>query len=144
MSTEGAHLVKRKIESVLIGALIAVLAFSLGFFFGRRSFTGLHIDAGRTAAEPALDPTALAAAESESSAQALLPAGRNETGERINLNTATLEELMTLPGIGETKAQRILDYRAQVGGFTSVSELTNVEGIGSKTLDGLLDYITLE
>ena len=63
---------------------------------------------------------------------------------RINLNTATLDELMTLPGIGEVKAQQIIDYREANGGFQSAAELLHISGIGQKTLDRLLDYITVE
>lgn len=53
---------------------------------------------------------------------------------RMNLNTATAEQLMRLPRIGEAMAQRILDYRRQHGRFPSVDALTAVRGIGDKTL----------
>jgi len=62
----------------------------------------------------------------------------------VDLNRAGLEELMSLPGIGEVLAGRILEYRAQNGDFHSVQELTKVEGIGEKTLMKLLNYITVE
>lgn len=62
---------------------------------------------------------------------------------KVNINTATLEQLKTLPGIGEVLGQRILDYRAANGPFSSVSELLNVSGIGEKKLEGLLDYVTI-
>lgn len=55
----------------------------------------------------------------------------------LNLNTATLEELQTLPEIGPQRAQSILDYRAQNGPFQSVEELAAVEGIGM----GLLEQV---
>ena len=60
----------------------------------------------------------------------------------VNINTATLQQLMTLPGIGEVLAQRILDYRGEHGPFHSPGELLNVSGIGETKLQEILDYIT--
>ena len=55
-------------------------------------------------------------------------------GAPISLGTATLEQLDGLDGIGPTLAQRIVEYRAQHGGFSSLSDLGEVEGIGEKRL----------
>ena len=49
---------------------------------------------------------------------------------------------MTLPGIGETYAQRIIDYRTAHGRFTDITQLKEVEGIGEKRFDAIKDYIT--
>ena len=59
---------------------------------------------------------------------------------KVNINTAGLEELMQLPGIGEKRAQDIVDYREAHGPFQSVDELDNVSGIGPGILDGLREY----
>jgi len=61
--------------------------------------------------------------------------------ELLNINTASVDELQTLPSIGEATAQRIIDYRTQHGDFSSVDDLQNVRGIGAKTLEKLRPFI---
>lgn len=58
-------------------------------------------------------------------------------GAPVSLGAATLEQLDTLPGVGPATAQKILDWRTQHGGFTSVDDLGEVPGIGPKKLDAL-------
>lgn len=67
-----------------------------------------------------------------------------EQSLRIPLNQATLDEMMTLPGVGEATARRILEWREQNGGFERLEDLTRVKGIGSKTLERLRPHLTLE
>jgi len=61
----------------------------------------------------------------------------------VNLNTATKDELVSLPGIGPAKAQAIIDYRTQHGGFKSVDELKDVKGIGAKRFEKLKAELTV-
>ena len=61
----------------------------------------------------------------------------------VDINTAGVEELSTLPGIGEGLAGRIVHYREANGAFESVEALTEVSGIGEKKLEELRDYITV-
>ena len=63
-------------------------------------------------------------------------------GSRININTATSQELQTIRGIGPALAGRIIEYRQIAGGFSSVDDLTNVRGIGEKTLEKIRGSIT--
>lgn len=61
----------------------------------------------------------------------------------INLNTATKDELIALPGIGPAKAQAILDYRSAHGTFRSVEELKDVKGIGAKRFEAIKGELTV-
>jgi len=66
-----------------------------------------------------------------------------DSGEQISLNSATLEELERLPGVGPSMAGRILAYRQQSGGFAKIDELTLVPGIGPKKLAKITPFVTL-
>lgn len=69
------------------------------------------------------------------------------TGEgeiMVNVNTASIEELTQLNGIGEKKAQLIIEYREQNGLFMAKEDLMNITGIGEKTFDSLEPYITID
>ena len=65
-------------------------------------------------------------------------------GVLVYINTATLDELETLPSVGPAMAQRIIDYRTANGAFTSLDDLDNVEGIGDTTLNNLRDLISFD
>ncbi|WP_373844576.1 helix-hairpin-helix domain-containing protein [Clostridium sp.] len=60
---------------------------------------------------------------------------------KININTANKEELKTIPGVGDVTAQKIMDYREQNGGFSSVEDLKNIDRIGDKTLEKIRDKV---
>ncbi|QGU95521.1 competence protein [Clostridium bovifaecis] len=65
----------------------------------------------------------------------------NLSSGKININTASKEELITLPGIGDVTAEKIVDYREKNGVFNSIEDLTKIDRIGEKTLDKFKDKI---
>jgi competence protein ComEA len=73
-----------------------------------------------------------------------LPSPSSQEGGKVNINTATAEELDTLPGIGPAIAQRIIDYRTASGPFQSIEDIKNVRGIGDATFEKLKDKITVQ
>ena len=126
---------------LLLAAGVLAVVFSLGFFAGRSSVPyEISAQTGHAAASEESAPQEEAAAEAsqEDAAQTEHAAQGAQT---VDLNAATREELMTLPGIGETLAQRILDYRAQYGRFSAPEQLMDVEGIGEAKFEGLRELI---
>jgi competence protein ComEA len=70
-------------------------------------------------------------------------AGKKATSAVVNINSATLSELETLPGIGARTAQRIVEYRQKNGGFKKIEELMNVQGVGEKSFLKIRDRLTI-
>ena len=82
-------------------------------------------------------------ASSAKNKPATKPAPKKANQGTININTASKSELISLPGIGEVKAQAIIDYREKYGAFYSTEEIMNVKGIGEKTYANLKDLICI-
>lgn len=66
-----------------------------------------------------------------------------ESNQKVNINTATKEELMKLSNIGESKAEKIIDYRMANGNFNSIEDIKKVSGIGDKLYDSIKENITV-
>lgn len=71
------------------------------------------------------------------------PGETDSSGELVNINTAGIDELTTLNGIGEKKAQAILTYREEQGLFGTLEDIKNIPGIGDKTFENLKPFITI-
>lgn len=67
----------------------------------------------------------------------------SEEENKVNINTASAEQLMKIDGIGETLAVRIIAYRKVYGDFTDIAQLKNIKGIGDKKFDAIKEYITV-
>lgn len=119
-----------KLETRLCLTAAVLAAFAAGWFFrGEGSAQPLTVQTSRTLAVEA----------------APLPAPTSASRLRlININTATVDELIDLPGIGEKRAADIVRDRTENGPFRIPEDITRVNGIGESTLAGLLDYITTE
>ena len=118
-----------------IGSII--LACAIFLFLG--VMLGLFIGYGTDGNAITLKPAEYVVVDGPSPTTAY----RDEVLGRININTATAQELTSIPGIGEITAQRIVEYRMKYGKFYSLNDLLHIKGIGESTLEDIRPYITV-
>ena len=114
----------KKSHWILIGITCAFLCVLTGIFIGR-NLVDNYITVNNVSGSHSTSPS---------------EPKQNQDG-KIDINTASLQQLQLLPGIGETIAQRIIDYRTEHGSFDSIEMLMNVSGIGEKKFEQIKPYI---
>lgn len=137
-----------KLEGILLFLTGLFAAFTLGYFLGRNSnhtvlttsdamVTVADLECAEDAVSEPEEETEPVKTESEQSVDA------QPKSAQVNLNTATKEELETLPGIGPALAERILEQRKLLGGFREKSDICTVSGIGEKKYEAIESLITV-
>jgi len=147
----------RRLELAILAITLAFAVFMGGYFTGR-SQKSLNVTTVSTqlTPQPALQQTQEnrtntnpenPTANTENPGNTENPATQEvqvQTGNgKININTASRTELTDLPGIGNTLAQRIIDYRQRNGNFSKIEDIRNVSGIGERRFEAIEDLITV-
>jgi len=147
-----------KIEALICLLSVGFLTFTAGWFLrGERSAKPLRVEAQRTPVAvptsiPSSPPTSAPTTVDTGPAEDISSVDHTDDPEsnrdaapvgKVNLNTATVEELQTLPGIGEKRAADIVADREVNGPFRTPEDLVRVKGIGEATLAKLMDSITV-
>jgi competence ComEA-like helix-hairpin-helix protein len=132
-----------KKQGIFVLLLVTCLFFGFvcGFFLGRNLYHGdVHISALPKATTQPDIPTA--SSDPTVQTDPIQTTAPSSAPGKININTATKQQLMTLPGIGEKIAMSIIEYRETNGPFRSAAELLNVDLIGEKRLEAIIELIT--
>ena len=108
---------------ILLMTMIVFASILIGFFLGRNT--------GKSPIQISKVPESTASNDAQ------------EPIQKININTADIDKLQEIPGIGAVLAQRIIDFRNENGPFQTVTELTRVEGIGLDRLNQISEYVTV-
>lgn len=129
-----------KLEWAALAITALTLVAMLFYFWGSRSLASPVTISAREAETSVVTSQITAQSENEDTEE---ESAEDAAVFPIDLNTATEEELMLLPNIGEVRAAAIVAYREEHGPFHYVEDLLEVKGIGEGILEGLMDYVTV-
>ena len=128
---------EKRVDPALVLWSAAILLCACAFFLGRATVRGPVLETQHAAPGGAAQDAWISQVEKKTASAA-------EGSGRVCLNTATMEELLELPGVGEKTAERILAYRDTYGKFVTTQQLLDVEGIGEGLLEKLRPYVYVE
>lgn len=122
---------------------IALLVMSGILIYVSLSTPGVYKESETTAIQNSSLTEAANSAKSAGSASKSSDNSATAVSYPINLNTATVEELTSIDGLGESRASAIIEYRDYLGGYTSVEQIKEISGIGDATYAKLAPYLTV-
>lgn len=135
MNTKTQTMFMIGIALLVMSGILIYVSLSTHGVYKESETTAIQISSSTEAAtNRAKSPTAVSKGSDNSATAVSYP---------INLNTATVEELVSIDGLGESRASAIIEYRDYLGGYTSVEQIKEISGIGDATYAKLAPYLTV-
>lgn len=135
MNTKTQTMFMIGIALLVMSGILIYVSLSTPGVYKESETTVIQISSSTEAAtNSAKSPTAVSKSSDNSATAVSYP---------INLNTATVEELVSIDGLGESRASAIIEYRDYLGGYTSVEQIKEISGIGDATYAKLAPYLTV-
>lgn len=135
MNTKTQTMFMIGIALLVMSGILIYVSLSTPGVYKESETTAIQISSSTEAATNRSKSSTAASKSSDNSATAV--------SYPINLNTATVEELVSIDGLGESRASAIIEYRDYLGGYTSVEQIKEISGIGDATYAKLAPYLTV-
>lgn len=135
MNTKTQTMFMIGIALLVMSGILIYVSLSTPGVYKESETTAIQISSSTEAATNRAKSSTAASKSSDNSATAV--------SYPINLNTATVEELVSIDGLGESRASAIIEYRDYLGGYTSVEQIKEISGIGEATYAKLAPYLTV-
>lgn len=135
MNTKTQTMFMIGIALLVMSGILIYVSLSTPGVYKESETTAIQISSSTEAATNRAKSSTAASKSSDNSATAV--------SYPINLNTATVEELVSIDGLGESRASAIIEYREYLGGYTSVEQIKEISGIGDATYAKLAPYLTV-